>query len=177
MVKEKAKKEAAAPVKEKKTAAVREKEQAKRIITRLFVITIILTFISSALIFMGFTYVVVLVIVSLLPAVVASVVDRRPRKFASKTVICFNLAGFLPPLFDTFLSSSPDTVAQQELANPYIWIMIYGFAGFGWFVVYVIPQMVFLFLVVRSDHTIAKLEARRKELVEEWGERVRGSSK
>jgi hypothetical protein len=154
----------------------REKEYAKRIITRLFVVTIILTIISTALVFIGFTYLVVMIIISLLPAIVASIVDRRPRKFASKTVTCFNIAGLLPPLFDTFLASDPDIAAQHQLADPYTWIMVYGFAGFGWLVVFVIPQMVFLFLVVRSDHTIKKLEAKRNELVEEWGERVRGSS-
>lgn len=163
-------------VKDKSPPTDREKQYAKKIITRLFVITILLTFLSSALIFMGFTYLVVMIIVSVLPAIVASVVDRRPRKFASKTVTCFNIAGLLPPLFDTFLSSNPDLAAQHQLADPFTWIMVYGFAGFGWLVVFVIPQMVFLFLVVRSDHTIKKLEAKRNELVEEWGDRVRGGS-
>ena len=160
----------------KKPPTDREKEYAKRIITRLIVVSILLTFLSSALVFMGFTYVVVMIVISLLPGVVASIVDRRPRKFASKTVLCFNLAGLLPPLFDTFMAPNPDAAAQRLLADPYTWIMVYGFAGFGWLVVFVIPQMVFLFLVVRSDHTIKKLEARRSELVEEWGERVRGGS-
>ena len=158
----------------KKTATEREKEYAKKVVTRLLIMCIVLTAACSALVFLGFTYLVVLLVVSLLPAAVATIVDRRPRKFASKTVMCFNLAGLFPAMFDTFMATDPDLAAQQQLADPYIWLMVYGFAGFGWLVVYLIPQMVFLYLVVRSDHTIAKLEVRRKELLEEWGDRVKG---
>lgn len=161
----------------KKIPTEREKEYAKKVVTRLLIMCIFLTAMCSALVFMGFTYLVVLIVISLLPSGVAMIVDRRPRKFASKTVTCFNLAGLLPALFDTFMASDPDIAAQQQLADPYIWLMVYGFAGFGWLVVYLIPQMVFLYLVVRSDHTIAKLEKRRKELVDEWGERVKGGNK
>lgn len=161
----------------KKPPTQLEKEYAKKVVTRLIVVTILLTTFASSLIFLGFTYVVVLFLVSLLPGVVASVVDRRPRKYASKTVLCFNVAGLLPACMDVIMSANPDATAQQQLADPFIWLMVYGFAAFGWLVVYVIPQMVFLFLVVRSDHTVAKLEGRRKELIEEWGDRVKGNTK
>ena len=158
----------------KKIPTEREKEYAKKVITRLLIMCIILTAFCSALVFMGFTYLVVLVVISLLPSGVAMIVDRRPRKFASKTVTCFNFAGLLPAMFDTLMASDPDVAAQQQLADPYIWLMIYGFTGFGWLVVYLIPQMVFLYLVVRSESTIARLEKLRKELVEEWGDRIKG---
>ena len=124
----------------KKTPTEREKEYAKRVITRLLIMCIILTAFCSALVFMGFTYLVVLVVISLLPSGVAMIVDRRPRKFASKTVTCFNFAGLLPAMFDTFMASDPDVAAQQQLADPYIWLMIYGFAGFGWLVVYTLRK-------------------------------------
>jgi small-conductance mechanosensitive channel len=162
---------------QKAAPTAKEKEYASRVVKRLMMVTLMIMTVSAALVFMGFTYVVVMIVVSILPAVVASIVDRRPRKYASKTVTCFNLSGVLPVIFDIFMSADPDATAQVQLADPYVWMMVYGFAGFGWLVVYVIPQMVFLFLVVRSDHTIARLEQKRKALVEEWGDRVRGGSR
>lgn len=160
----------------KKPPTEKEKLYAKKVITRLIIMCIVLTAVCSTLVFMGFTYLIVMVVVSILPAMVASIVDRRPRKHASKTVICFNLAGLFPSMFDIMMSTDPDVAAQQQLADPFTWLMVYGFAGFGWLVVYLIPQMVFLYLVVRSDHSIAKLEKKRKDLVEEWGERVKGGN-
>ena len=154
-----------------------DKQYAAKVVTRLMVSTMVLTALSTVLIFMGFTYVVVLVVVSLVPAVVATVVDRRPKRWASRTVVFFNIAGLLPSLFDIFLSADPDNSAMHQLSDPYVWLMVYGFAGFGWVVVYIIPQVVFLFLLIRSDHTIAKLESKRQALVDEWGDRVRGGMK
>lgn len=147
---------------------------ASRIVMRLILITVILTAISSGLIFLGYTYVMVLIVVSLLPAVTASVVDRRPRRWASRTVLFFNIAGLLPHVFDVAMSHDPNAMASHLLSDPYIWLIIYGFAGFGWLFVYIVPQIVFLFLVVRSDHSIRKLETKRQELVDEWGDKVRG---
>lgn len=154
-----------------------DQREAGKIVTRLILVTIVLTALSSSLIFLGFTYVVVMIVVSMLPAVVANILDRRPGRQASRCVVFFNIAGLLPQLFDVMLSPDPDRMANHLLSDPYIWLIVYGFAGFGWLILHVVPQIVFLFLVVRSDQTIRNLETRRQALVEEWGEKVRGGGK
>lgn len=164
----------AAPGKAAPVQQAVDPKTASRIVMRLILVTIVLTALSSGLIFLGYTYVMVLIVVSMLPAVVAHVVDRRPRRWASRTVMFFNIAGLLPHLFDIMMSHDPNAMASHLLSDPYIWLVIYGFAGFGWLFVYIVPQIVFLFLVVRSDHSIRKLEAKRQELVDEWGDKVRG---
>lgn len=163
-----------APGKPAPTPSTVDPKLASKIVLRLILITIVMTALSSGLIFLGYTYVMVLVVVSLLPAMVANIVDRRPRRWASRTVLFFNVAGLLPHLFEILMSHDPNAVASRLLSDPYIWLVVYGFAGFGWLFVYIVPQIVFLFLVIRSDHTIRKLEAKRQELVDEWGDKVRG---
>ena len=64
-------------------------------------------------------------------------------------------------------------VGNDLLINQYIWLMMYGFAGFGWLIVHIVPQMAFLILTIKADFTIKKLQGLQRQLVEEWGEKVK----
>lgn len=144
-----------------------------KIIGNLIIAVIVITIIAAALTSVGFYYVFILLITGALPGIVAYIVDQHKGKFTSKTVLAFNLSGLLPQLTAALTSGSPDTTALALLTNPYTWLMPYGFAAFGWAVVYIIPQIALLVLSIRAEFTIGKMEYFQKKLVKEWGEEVR----
>jgi hypothetical protein len=149
------------------------KSSASRFLTNLVIIITILTILSSLLIFLGLTYVMAVLAIGFMPCIVANLIEKRKRRMASKTITGFNLAGIMPLLFSLARSSDPNFVAQGAFNDPYIWLMIYGFAGFGWLVVHIVPQIAFLFLTIKADFTIRKLQSLQRQLVEEWGEGVK----
>ncbi len=150
-----------------------KKAGSGKIIGNLIIAVIVLTVIAAALTSVGFYYVFILLVTGLLPGIAAYIVDRRKGKFTSKTVLAFNISGLLPQFAAALGSGSPDTTALALLVNPYTWLMPYGFAAFGWAVVYIVPQVALLILSIRADFTIGKIEHFQKRLIKEWGEEVR----
>ena len=45
---------------------------------------------------------------------------------------------------------------------------------FGWLAVFIVPQISFLFLTIKADFTVRKLQGLQRQLIEEWGEGVKG---
>ncbi|MCB2081753.1 MAG: hypothetical protein H6908_01810 [Hyphomicrobiales bacterium] len=148
----------------------------KKVVFNLVVIVFILTLVAAALTSVGLYYVFVLIVMGLLPGIISYIVDKRPGKFASKTVFMFNLSGLTPQIAAAFRSGSPDTTALALLTNPYTWLMPYGFSAFGWGMVFLFPQIALLFYVLKAEYTIGKLQHFQKTLLDEWGEGIQGSS-
>lgn len=151
----------------------RASETTIKVINNLIVTILVLTVLSAVLIFLGLTYIVGLIVIGLMPAVVANVVEKRNRRFASKAVSAFNLAGILPFFFKLGGTPNPNLAAKEMISDPYVWLMIYGFATFGWVLIQVLPQLTLLILLVRSEYTIKKLKNYQEELVKEWGEVIK----
>jgi len=149
------------------------KSSASKFFNNLIIVIIILTILSSLLIFLGLSYVMAVIAIGMMPSIVANLIEHRKRRLASKTVTALNIAGILPLVFSLARSSDPNFTAQGAFNDPYIWLMIYGFAGFGWLVVSIVPQIAFLILTVKADFTIRKLQALQQQLVEEWGEKIK----
>ena len=131
-------------------------------------------FVASILVSFGLHYVFYILVMGLLPGISANIVDRRPGRFASKTILLFNIAGMMPHFSSLVSSSNPNSVAQNLLGNPDVWLLVYGFACFGWVLIRIIPQIVMLYLAVRAEYTVKKLQQRQEDLVKEWGEVIIG---
>lgn len=139
--------------------------------------TIIISLLAT-LMAVGFTWlemrnVFLFVLLAFLPGMASILWDKKPGRFASKTVCSFNLTGMFPYIMAISASGSPDVVARNTLLDPFSWILIYGFAGFGWGVIYLIPQITLIILEVRSKLMIKKMEEFQKELLDEWGEDIK----
>ncbi len=151
-----------------------DKAAAGKIVSNLMITTILVMVVLSVLIFIGFTHVAIIVAAGMMPGIVASILDSRPGKYASKTVLMFNLSGMLPQFASIIMSSAPNTTAQGMLTNPYTWLWVYMFAAFGWVLVHFIPQIVFLYLSLRAEYTVKKLHGFQDTLLNEWGEEIKG---
>ncbi len=148
------------------------KSLSSKIVSNLIIVTSIVTMLSALFIFLGMGFVMAIFLFGFAPSFSAYVFDRHPKRYSSKTIIAFNIAGMLPHASSLLKGNNPDIVAQSMLSDPFLWLTIYGFAGFGWVIVHIIPQIAFLILMVRSEYTVKKLRFFQEQLVEEWGEAI-----
>ncbi len=165
------KKSAAKAPKKKKSASA--KAHSKKLIINLVTVTIIMTIVAAGMISIQLGTVFAFISIAMLPGIVAQITDGRPGRFASKTVMAFNVAGISPQIEAIFSSGSPDSTAISLFSNPSVWLLIYGFAAFGWGVVFLVPRISHLYLEITAKYTTKKLAHFQEKLVEEWGDEVR----
>jgi len=151
----------------------RAKERSKKFVSNLVTVTIVVTVLAVGLIYLGMGFVFAFLAIGLLPAIVAAILDNSKGRLVGKTVFAFNLAGMAPHLISILLSGMPNQASLSVLQNPTSWLMVYGFAAFGWGVVYTIPQMVLLYLEIKASYLVKKYEHFQKELVDEWGDGIK----
>jgi hypothetical protein len=150
--------------------------RSKRLTRNLIFTILIVMALGIGFTIIGHYYLAMLVAVGLLPGFVAYTTDTRKGRLASKTVMALNIAGLMPPVAGVLLSGTPDQAALSAVENPTTWLLVYGFSAIGWGLVYLLPHIASLFLEIRADVVVRKLETRQKELLEEWGERITGQS-
>ncbi len=149
------------------------KQRSRGFIKNLIFIVIIATLAGVGFISIGMKNVFFFLLLALLPALLSIVWDKKPGRFASKTVVAFNVTGMFPFLLAIASSGTPDSVALTILHAPNTWILVYGFAIFGWSVILLIPKITMIFLEIKSRYMVKRMEKFQQELLEEWGEEIR----
>jgi hypothetical protein len=112
------------------------------------------------------------VTIGLLPTLVALVVDVRPGRNAAQSVGALNIAGVTPFLVTLWAGPNDIVSAMKILTDTFAWLVIYSSAGGGWLLYLGMPTVSGIFMQVTAKHKITNLEARQKELINEWGEEV-----
>lgn len=107
------------------------------------------------------------------PAIVAFFTDRLPGKNTSTTVALFNLAG-VSIFVMQILQGNRNLSNISDAINFHWYLVVYLFAGCGWFVVWFLPKIVISLSEYRILRRIETMEERIDELVVEWGEDVKG---
>ena len=159
-----------------KKEVVRDK-RAKRFVVNLIISTILITIIGIILNSFNLQRVFYMVLAGMLPSIVAHIIDTRPGHFASKTVMAFNGAGVLPHLGGVLTSGSPNQTAAAIMMDAEPWVLMWGFAAFGWLVVYLIPNITQLYLEVTATYKIKKMQIFQDTLVDEWGDVIKKPKK
>ncbi|MFM2044651.1 MAG: hypothetical protein RLY86_3227 [Pseudomonadota bacterium] len=116
----------------------------------------------------------VMLLAGLIPTVVAYIVDRDPDKPACLSVAAMNLCGIMPFLIKLWREGHTADLAFGLLAQPTTWLVMYGAAGIGWGIYYLVPPIVTGLSVSRDEATIRQLEEQRALLVKDWGPEVAG---
>jgi hypothetical protein len=149
------------------------KKAASKIITNLLIVTLV-TVVTFVLLAMAhLTYVAILLMIGLMPSIVARILDRRPGKVASRTILAFNLAGIFKHILYVFTSGDPNSAAQTLISDPFTWLWVYIFATFGWVIVRILPQIAILILSLRAEYTIKRMRGIQEKLIKEWGDNVK----
>ncbi|MBF0356143.1 MAG: acyl-CoA synthetase [Alphaproteobacteria bacterium] len=114
----------------------------------------------------------VFLFLSMLPSVVAFVVDRTPYRYAWVSVAGLNLAGVAPYLMKLWFEGHSMSTALKMLSNPFDLIVMVGAAGLGWVLHLSLPPVVGAWLDVTSQRRLTQLRATQRKLLDEWGAEV-----
>lgn len=109
--------------------------------------------------------------ISMMPALVAYLVDIRPGKNTSTTVTCFNLAGVTIPSMK-FVNGTYSLNINTALDMRII-ALVYLFAAMGYFIVWLVPKITVIVVDYRNERRAIRIREKITELVEEWGPEVR----
>lgn len=112
----------------------------------------------------------ILLLIGLLPAIVAYIVDTTPTQAWFKTVFCFNLAGILPYIAELYFTHGNSLSAmQKQVSDIWMWLMVYLAAGAGWLTIWLCAKGAHSMIAL---YTSAKIEGHRKKIKkieQEWG--------
>jgi hypothetical protein len=150
-----------------------KKKRTKSFITNLIIIALLNTGAAVTCVMFGMINVFFFLFFAFLPTILSLLWDKKPGRFASKTVGAFNISGCAPHLTAIISSGIPDSTSYTILQDAGNWITIYGFAVAGWCMVYFIPQITYLFLDFRSKFIAVKMQDFQEKLLAEWGEDVK----
>ncbi len=109
---------------------------------------------------------------SMLPALVALIVDRTDEKSATFCVGGLNFCGVFPYLLSLWLQDNNLDQSLQLLTDVFVLAVIYGAAGMGWMLYLSLPPVIASFIQVMSQRRLQQLRATQKTIIEEWGEEV-----
>ena len=110
-----------------------------------------------------------LIAVGMVPSLVAYIIDRDPEKSAPMTVAPLNMCGILPFMMELWKHDHTMQAAITKIADPLTWLVMYGAAGVGWALYFLVPPIVTNIEVMRAQGRIESLNGRKKDLIEEWG--------
>ena len=107
-------------------------------------------------------------VMGLIPTYVAYFTDKRPQKYISICVACFNVCGLVITLLQFWLSGSNINNAIKTLSTPTTWLTLLGCSAVGWVLVYVIPIITKTYLRLTYEFKISSLKKSRDNLSKLW---------
>jgi hypothetical protein len=119
----------------------------------------------------------VLIMIGMLPAIVAYLIDNDRKKSISITVALMNAAGVVPFVIELWKKGQTLHTSFDIVEKPMVWLFMYGSAAMGWLIVYSVPAVVQALLSYRAKGRIDDIDKRHQALVELWGESVRSKPK
>jgi Na+/proline symporter len=119
---------------------------------------------------------VLVLMVGMLPTLAAMLTDRRRERYTTLCVGCMNFVGVMPFVAELWTKDHSFDKAFKIMLDPFAWLSMLGAAGIGWCIYFVAPSIVAMYMAARIEQRIASLRRRQRELVEEWGPGVAGSS-
>jgi hypothetical protein len=120
---------------------------------------------------------IVLLLIGMIPTALALLLDRSPQKDQARSVGYLNFAGCLPWMVDFWMSGGGFGRVFEIVGDPIVLAVMYSAAVVGWGLCFVVRPFVTTYLIVASEIKEAQLTKRQGELVDEWGEAVRGKAK
>ena len=115
----------------------------------------------------------VLIAVGMLPTITCLLIDRDAQRYTTITVGLMNMAGLIPYLVKLWMLGQSMEHAVDIISDPRSWLMIYGAATFGWFILFSVPPLLQAFLNQKTKLKIASLDHKQAAMIKEWGEDLR----
>ncbi len=108
----------------------------------------------------------------MVPSVIAIFVNPSRVKGAMASMLALNLAGVIPVLGFLWQRGHKIDQAFRLLTDVFMWLTMFGGAGFAAFLLWGLPIVVQGFYEVQARQMIGRMERRRSKLIEEWGGQI-----
>jgi hypothetical protein len=108
----------------------------------------------------------------LMPTFAAYVVDPTKEKNDAVAVGTLSVSAMLPFLLDG-LAQASHSAGREILGSPFAWLAVYGAAAVAYAMSWLVPNSLTTIYEARAGARLRQLLRHQKELVGEWGERVR----
>lgn len=108
----------------------------------------------------------------MLPAIVAAIIDRTPKKNGAFCVGGINFCGVFPYIMELWTGDNTIDGAMMMLTDVFSLVVMYGAAAFGWMLYQSVPPVIATFVTVLAQSRVASLRSTQRKLIEEWGEDV-----
>ncbi len=140
----------------------------QKLILPLMIIVVIMLIIMLQ---MGFVF----LLLALLPSIAAYFVDTDGDRANFRTIFACNLAATIPSITPVFISGLKFKHYEVGgmIANPQIWLFIYGGALLGWGGIYFARHIARIVLEIQYRLRIIALERSQAKILEEWGDNVK----
>jgi hypothetical protein len=113
-----------------------------------------------------------IIIPGMLPGIIALIGDRDREKSAGVTVGAMNAAGVSTVVLELWKMGHDFGHAFALLGQPLNWLIMYGAAGVGYAIYYVVPAMIASFMAVHAETRIKTLRDNQETLKRIWGPEV-----
>ncbi|CAK0772998.1 conserved membrane hypothetical protein [uncultured Gammaproteobacteria bacterium] len=115
-----------------------------------------------------------LVLVGMIPSMVAYITDSDEDKATTMIVGSLNFCGVLPFVILLWRKQHTLATAFQMISDPLTLVVMFGAAGAGWVLYFIIPPAVANFEASRAEARIEHLKNQKRDLIQEWGTEVIG---
>lgn len=120
---------------------------------------------------------ILLFLLGMLPAFVASYVDSSEERNNFRVVAACNFSGVLPFIMQVWKQGITSDSVIDVMLTPSAWMVMYGAAAFGWALVWFFPQAVYFVLDMVQNNSINSLKSKQQQIVDEWGLEVEATSR
>lgn len=136
-------------------------------------IPLLLVLICAGIVVLRFGFIFLLL--ALLPTIVAYYIDHTPKKPIFKTVASCNIAATLPTIAPMIRAgiAMKDYDISSVLRDASVWLMVYTGAAVGWCLIFLCRYIARFIVTLMYEYNINALEGLQKQLVEEWGQRIK----
>lgn len=104
----------------------------------------------------------------MLPSFMTMLIDKDPNKTAVYSVMPMNLIAVCSIILDLHQENNTIQYAFSLLSTPFHWVIMYGGAAFGWIFYFIIPQIVAILIVKKTEIQASLLEKSRDKLITKW---------
>jgi hypothetical protein len=116
----------------------------------------------------------IMLTIGMLPAIVASFVDKTGQKTLGLTVGAMNLAGCVPFVLELWTADHTIDQSMRILSDPFTIMVMYAAAAVGYMIDWALTGIVAVFMAEQGRGRIKAIEIAQNELVRKWGREVTG---
>ena len=135
----------------------------KIILWGLIIFALLIVVALPSVLFIGF---------SMMPGLVAYIVDRTEEKSATFCVGGLNFCGTFPYLLQLWFGDHTVSQAMQLITDVFVLAVMYGGAAMGWMLYLSLPPVIASFIQVMSQKRLDQLRTTQRTLLEEWGDEL-----